>query len=287
MTESSPVQPQNRHVRWSNPKSTKFQSVLKEKRKIHFQQNGTLVYDNIKPQDHGIKKALAERPLLPDTSLIMQRLIVDILHTTTEKNVKELILTAMNKIKFETELFTKQLERHIVEAEKEEKNDYRELTEVERVKIKERDGYACLCCGANTKSKLEIGYIKPLSWGGEVSVENSQTLCVTCNKYQRNNQIDFRCKTAQLSYPKNIDLSFIPESPNSVRTITRIVNTFYRCRAVYQISVSWEASICTYKIFLHPNNNPEWLLQHQEELLQLAKNHFGCHIQNIKVIATE
>lgn len=163
MMESSPEEPRDSRARWSKSETRKLMSVLKNKRKIHFQKDGYLVYDNIKPQDHGIKKALLERPLLADTSRILQKLIVDILYTTTEKNVKELILTAMKKIKWETELFTKQLEKCIVEAEIKNKEDHRELTE----EVEERDGNACLCCGVNTESNLQINHIKPLSLGGK------------------------------------------------------------------------------------------------------------------------
>ena len=58
----------------------------------------------------------------------------------------------------------------------------KELNEVEKEEVKKRDGYACLCCGVNTKGKLQIDHIKPFSMGGETSKENSQTLCVTCNR---------------------------------------------------------------------------------------------------------
>jgi hypothetical protein len=234
--------------------------------------------DNIKPQDHGIKKALLERPLVADTSVILQNLIVEILHTTTDENIRKLIITAMKKIKWETELFTKQLERHI---------GYRVLTQEERVKIKQRDGNACLCCGVNTGANLQINHIKPLVHGGEISIENSQTLCISCNKYKGNNEINFRCNTTKLRFPPNIDLSFIPEASNSISTLTRIVNSFYYCKAVYKVNVNWEGFICTYNIYLYPDNNPEWLLQHEAELLNFSRIKFGCHIHNIEVITID
>lgn len=285
MMESSPEEPRDSRARWSKSETRKLMSVLKNKRKIHLQEDGDLVYDNIKPQDHGIKKALLERPLLADTSRILQKLIVDILYTTTEKNVKELILTAMKKIKWETELFTKQLEKCIVEAEIKNKEDHRELTEEEKVKIKQRDGNACLCCGVNTESNLQINHIKPFCMGGKISIENSQTLCVICNKCKGNNEIDFRCKTTKLSISKNLDLSYTSEGQNSITTLTRIVNSFYRCKAVYKVTC--EVSTCTYNIYLYPSNNPEWLLQHKAELLKFAQNKLGCHIYNIKVTTTK
>ena len=277
------------HGHWTSVNSSKgkLMRVLKKtKNKVALKHpEGGFYQDTLKPQEHGIKKALLERPFIADTSVTLQRLVIEILHTTTEENVKELILTAMKKIKWETELFTKQLERHIVEAEKEEKNDYRELTEAERVKIKQRDGYACLCCGANTEIKLEIGYIKPLSLGGEVSVENSQTLCVTCYRCQGDNEMNFRCNTTKLSIPENLNLSLRTESQYSVRTLTRIVNLFYHCKAVCK--VKWEVHIYAYNIYLYPNNNPEWLLKHKAELLRYIQGKLGRDAYHILVTAIE
>ncbi|MBN3924619.1 hypothetical protein [Nostoc sp. NMS4] len=114
--------------RWSYGSGKgKLMRLLKNRKKVIVRDtDGLAAYERIKPQEHGIKKALLERPLVADTSVILQRLVVEILHTSTQENVKELILTAMKKIKWETELFTKQLERHIVEAEMQETVEQKE-----------------------------------------------------------------------------------------------------------------------------------------------------------------
>ncbi|MBE8998244.1 HNH endonuclease [Nostoc sp. LEGE 12447] len=281
MMESSPEEPRDSRATWSKSETRKLMSVLKNKRKIHLQEDGDLVYDNIKPQDHGIKKALLERPLLADTSGILQKLIVDILYTTTEKNVKELILTAMKKIKWETELFTKQLEKCIVEAEIKKKEDYRELTQ----EVEERDGNACLCCGVNTESNLQINHIKPLSLGGEISIKNSQVLCHICNKCKGKNEIDFRCNTTKLSIYKNLDLSCTSEGQKPISTLTRIVNFFYHCKAVHKIT--WDENAYTYNIYLYPNNNSEWLLQHKAELLKFFQDKLDRNAHNIEITTSE
>ncbi|MEH2370612.1 DEAD/DEAH box helicase family protein [Nostoc sp.] len=161
------------------------------------------------------------------------------------------------------------------------KTEDRELSEAEKVKVKERDGYACLCCGVNTKSKLQIDHIKPFSMGGETSLENSQTLCVMCNRCKGKNEIDFRCNTTKLSIPKNLDLSFRTESQNAIRTLTRIVNLFYHCKAVYK--VDWEARTYGYNIYLYPGNNPEWLLKHKMELLKYIQQRLGRNAYNVQV----
>lgn len=55
-----------------------------------------------------------------------------------------------------------------------------------RGQIKERDGYACLQCGASVAAEphllLEIDHIFPVSKGGLSTLENLQTLCWRCNR---------------------------------------------------------------------------------------------------------
>ncbi|WP_228058365.1 DEAD/DEAH box helicase family protein [Nostoc sp. LEGE 12447] len=157
----------------------------------------------------------------------------------------------------------------------------KELNEVEKEEVKKRDGYACLCCGVNTKGKLQIDHIKPFSMGGETSKENSQTLCVTCNRCKGQNEIDFRCNTTKLINPKNLDLSFTSEGEKAIKALTRVVNFFYHCKAVSKID--WEVYTYTYNIYLYPSNNPEWLLPHKAELLKLIKNKLGCHAEYINI----
>jgi len=163
----------------------------------------------------------------------------------------------------------------------ERNNGVRELLEVEKEQVKRRDGYACLCCGVQTEGKLQIDHIKPFFMGGETSIENSQTLCIICNRCKGKNEIDFRCKTTKLSIPKNLDLSSRTESQYSIRTLTRIVNLFYHCKAVDKIE--WERSTRGYCIYLYPGNNCKWLLQHKAELLKYVQDKLGRQAYNIEV----
>lgn len=52
-------------------------------------------------------------------------------------------------------------------------------SEEERKFILERDGWACVGCGA--RDQLEIDHVIPFSRGGACSVENAAVRCRSCN----------------------------------------------------------------------------------------------------------
>lgn len=56
----------------------------------------------------------------------------------------------------------------------------RVLSDAERQELLERDGWACVYCGAT--DELEIDHIIPFSRGGACSVDNFQVLCGPCNR---------------------------------------------------------------------------------------------------------
>lgn len=164
----------------------------------------------------------------------------------------------------------------------------REFTKEEKEQIKNRDGYACLCCGASGKGvRLEIDHIISCAMGGETSLENSQTLCSICNNNKGINELNFRFNATQLSRPKTLNVSLPRKDTDITRVITRIVNFFYHCKAVCQ--VNWHKNkngkyYSTWEISLYAGNNPEWLLQHKTEFLIFIRNQLGyTHVQDIKV----
>lgn len=53
------------------------------------------------------------------------------------------------------------------------------ITEDERKKVFDRDGWKCVLCG-NTKN-LQIDHKFPFSKGGSTKTDNLQTLCKSCN----------------------------------------------------------------------------------------------------------
>lgn len=56
----------------------------------------------------------------------------------------------------------------------------KEFSRAVRRAIKERDGHACVLCGASRR--LEIDHIVPVSLGGDNSIDNGQTLCHDCHR---------------------------------------------------------------------------------------------------------
>lgn len=61
-----------------------------------------------------------------------------------------------------------------------------------RLKIFERDGWACVHCGQSRRHLLTIDHIVPASRGGTAVQENLQTLCRRCNEIKGNDTIGVR-----------------------------------------------------------------------------------------------
>lgn len=65
------------------------------------------------------------------------------------------------------------------------------LTYLEWQEILQRFGNICLRC-LKSKVKLTIDHVKPISKGGETTVDNVQPLCLSCNMYKRDREVDYR-----------------------------------------------------------------------------------------------
>jgi len=68
------------------------------------------------------------------------------------------------------------------------KRDLEDFTAVQKEAILKRDGYKCVICGRSKKDgvDLHIDHIKPKDFGGEATIENSQTLCSQHNFIKKN-----------------------------------------------------------------------------------------------------
>jgi hypothetical protein len=82
---------------------------------------------------------------------------------------------AVNKIKYNSEDFLS-----IPKGDEHDLID-RELTEKEKKQVFARDNFTCLCCGKfrmkGKRIKLEVDHILPFKFGGQATIDNSQTLC--------------------------------------------------------------------------------------------------------------
>ena len=61
-----------------------------------------------------------------------------------------------------------------------------------RAQVFTRDGHACLRCASSVLMRLRADHVIPESKGGEASMDNLQTLCMSCNSWKGVQDIDFR-----------------------------------------------------------------------------------------------
>ena len=168
----------------------------------------------------------------------------------------------------------------------------RELSDANKRQVKKRDGKACLCCGASGKGiRLQIDHIVSYNAGGETSVENSQTLCSVCNRQKKINEINFLQTATQLRGPKELEL--LPRSGREdiERSLRRLVNCFYHCKAVCDIRMHKRKSgrfYSKWEIELFEGNDPKWLKSHKDDLLSHIQANYGCeHVTSIRIMSAK
>ncbi|MDQ6757631.1 MAG: DEAD/DEAH box helicase family protein [Bacteroidota bacterium] len=161
--------------------------------------------------------------------------------------------------------------------------EQRELTEEEKKLVFQRDNYTCLCCGKTKapgrKVKFQVDHIIPFKFGGETSMNNSQTLCSICNSIKNVNEINFRVYQTLLKAPKeNLSLDYWTSSEYIGEVVTRTINTFYHCHAVCELK--WDDRPNSkyryvWEIILFEGNNPEWLRKQKEKLITFIRADLG------------
>ncbi|MEN9373750.1 MAG: hypothetical protein RIR79_1302 [Pseudomonadota bacterium] len=154
----------------------------------------------------------------------------------------------------------------------------RELTEPEKEQVFIRDRYTCLCCGKtktqDTRARFEVDHIIPFKFGGQTTIDNSQTLCSICNQAKRVDEINFRVYKTPLSSPKdNLETFSLSNSEYIEWHLRRIINIFYHCQAASEIKL--DTKLYIYKIKLYEGNNPAWLEKHKEKLIEFIHNNLG------------
>jgi superfamily II DNA or RNA helicase len=167
----------------------------------------------------------------------------------------------------------------------------RELTEPEKSQVKKRDGNQCLCCGAKGKGiRLQIDHVIPYHISGETSVGNSQTLCSVCNRDKNINELNFLATASPLVAERDLQLFSRAGQEDVAYSVTRIVNFFYRCRAVYHLGIHQRSNgrfYSNWQIELYAGNNPKWLSRHKKVLLRHIQEDFGCDwVTDIKILGS-
>jgi ATP-dependent helicase IRC3 len=168
----------------------------------------------------------------------------------------------------------------------------RELSESEKAQVKIRDNHHCLCCGAKGKGvRLQIDHITAYNMGGETSIENSQTLCSVCNRDKKLNELNFRQTASPL--PAERDLELLPRSGREdvAQSITRLVNSFYRCRAVCHLHIHQRSNGQFYSMWeveLYSGNDSKWLARHKKALVKHVQDNFGYYwVTDIKIVGAK
>lgn len=180
-------------------------------------------------------------------------------------------------------------EAPVLPASKPRRN--RELSKLEKDQVKKRDGHQCLCCGAKGKGiRLQIDHIIPYNLGGETSVENSQTLCSVCNRDRKLNELNFLRTASPLAVERDLELLSRSGREVVAYSLTRLVNAFYRCRAVCQLRIHHRSNgqfYSKWQIELFSGNDSRWLRKHKKALLKHIQADFGCDwVTDIEIVGS-
>ena len=159
----------------------------------------------------------------------------------------------------------------------------REPSAHEKLQVKERDNFRCVCCGCATKRSLQIDHIIPGYYGGGNLLNNLQTLCSTCNRLKDTITICFRDPQTDLRAPPTSFPGFkTPAKPNAGNPLhwemflRRTINFFYRCGAVQLIDIGKRGDrFYDWGIELRVGNDPEWLRPHLPGVLSRIREAKG------------
>lgn len=172
----------------------------------------------------------------------------------------------------------------IVIIDKEEPGD-EEPPEDVKAKVKERDGWKCLCCGH--RRRLQVDHIKPKNDGGLHLLDNLQTLCGECNRQKNESAIDFReSKTHLTTKPGSLpDKIKFPRDVGDTeawkRYLRQRINFFYQCDAVQDIKIGQRGdAFHHWRVYLNASNDPKWIEPYLKEMLDDIRSARGTKRKN-------
>ncbi len=154
------------------------------------------------------------------------------------------------------------------------------VTEEQKRQVFQKNNYTCTCCGKKTTKgrSLTVDHIIPISMGGRSILSNLQTLCTECNIAKERQEINFSVHVSPLDKPKELNLFKPSRTEKPKNTLMRIINNMYHCGAVCDVKCHARRNgeyYYKWLIKLYDGNNPEWLEDSKDELLEYIHNILG------------
>lgn len=137
----------------------------------------------------------------------------------------------------------------------------RSLSEKEKLEVLKQDKYTCQCCGVfyNAKTyngKLDVDHIDSHKFSGDTSIENSQTLCSTCNQIKGTEYIDFKTNKTEISSPIAFEFKKPNEKYKMVNFIAAFVNFSYKAKV---LDIKDEPTLTSLNWGIYINNVTKYL----------------------------
>lgn len=165
----------------------------------------------------------------------------------------------------------------------------RELTESEKEQVKRRDGKQCLCCGASGPyQRLQVDHIRPYSQGGDSTIENSQSLCRVCNDAKGEDIMNFLRTESDVRTVQELPNPVVVEGEELGRAMSRMINRFYRCRALCDFKFHQRSHgkyYSTWRIELYTGCDPALLQKQKIALLEFVHLDLGkSHVTDFEIV---
>lgn len=142
----------------------------------------------------------------------------------------------------------------------------REVDDATKRAVLARDGYRCLCCGCDSRRRLEIDHVAPSYFGGTNHMDNLQVLCGVCNRHKGISELNFRQHVTPLAHPPAYARIALPPRLDErdldawKQHIRRTLNFFYRCAAVQDVLIAARGPAARHwQAVLYPGNDDRWL----------------------------
>lgn len=112
-----------------------------------------------------------------------------------------------------------------------------------------------------------------------------------CNRDKKLNELNFLQTASPLAAERDLELLSRSGREDVAYSLTRLVNSFYRCQAVCHLRIHQRLSngqfYSKWQIELFSGNDPKWLSKHKKALLKHVQEDFGCDwVTEIKIVGS-